>query len=91
MIVGLKDCPPDLRDLIGKKAAIDLLTVLGAAFRPGMGSVSLSRDGVSSSMSLLNTQKYGIYNSTINVYKEYLKDELPRLKAKYRGSCAIIV
>jgi hypothetical protein len=91
MIVGLRDCPPVLVELIGKKAAIDALTVAGLALRPGVGSLSLSRDGVSESVSYTNTAQYGIYTGTIASYKDWIDDQLQQIKGKYRGLTMVVV
>lgn len=85
LISGLRECTPDLRDLIAKKAALDLLGILGLALRPGIGSISLSRDGVSESVSYLAAQKYGNYTGLINLYKDQLEQDMPKFRAKYRG------
>lgn len=91
MIVGLRDATGDICEMIAKKAAIDALTVAGMALRPGVGSVSLSRDGVSESVSYTTSSNYGIYTGTITAYKEWIKEELPKLKGKYRGPTMIVV
>jgi hypothetical protein len=91
IVSGLRSCPPELIDLVCKKAAIDILTVLGAALRPGIGSTSLSRDGVSQSVSYVNTQKYGNFTGAIQSYQDYLKDNIPKLRAKYRGAQLVVV
>lgn len=90
VVSGLRDVSPDLLDLIGKKAAMDALIMLGLALRPGMGSVSLSRDGVSQSTSYI-TGKYGPYTPAIQMYADFLEKEIPRYRAQYRGTMTIVV
>ena len=85
IVSGLRECPPELIDFVAKKAAVDILTILGAAMRPGVGSTSLSRDGVSQSVSYVNTQKYGNFTGAITSMKESLKAAEPKLKARYKG------
>lgn len=85
MIVGLRDANPDVRELVAKKAAMEALLSLALAFRPGVGSQSLSRDGVSQSVSYINQQQYGIYTAGITAHKEWLETHGPQLQAKYRG------
>ncbi len=85
MIVGLRDASGDLQEVIAKKAAIDALTAASLAFRPGLGSLSLSRDGVSESTSFMASLQYGIYTGAINSYKEWLTENERKLRAKYRG------
>jgi len=85
MIVGLRECPPNLQEMIAKKAAIDALTVLGQAFRPGIGSTSLGRDGVSQSISYTTQAQYGLYSGTIANFKEWIEKELNHAAGRYRG------
>lgn len=91
MIVGLRECPPILQAVIGKLAAIDALTVLGQALSPGVGSTSISRDGVSESISYTTQAQYGAYTGTIAAYKEFIDQELNKFKGKYRGAQMVVV
>ncbi len=91
MIVGLRDATPDIQELIGKKAAIRALVVAGMALRPGVGSLSLSRDGVSQSVSYTNSANYGIYNATIQAYKDWIDEHSKEIKGKYRGLMMVVV
>jgi len=85
MIVGIRDLCGDIIEIIAKKAAIEALTAAALAFRPGLGSLSLSRDGISESVSYMTSQQYGIYTGTINSYKEWITENQKLLRAKYRG------
>lgn len=85
IIAGLRDCPDELQELLAKRAAIEALTSLSAAFRPGVGSLSLSRDGVSESVSYINQQQYGIYTAAIQSHKEWMDQNQEKLRAKYTG------
>ncbi|NJL53723.1 hypothetical protein HC928_00360 [bacterium] len=91
MIVGLRDAPGEIRELIAKKAAMDALTMLGAAIRPGVGSVSLGRDGVSQSVSYTTQAQYGAYTGPIMAFKEWIDSNLVKLRGKYRGPTMIVV
>ncbi len=90
-IVGLRDAPGDIRELISKKAAIDALTIAGMALRPGVGSLSLSRDGVSESVSYINSMEYGMYTGTIKSYKDWIEEHGKELRARYRGPIMRVV
>lgn len=90
-IVGLREASCDVQELIAKKAAIDALVMAGQALRPGLGSVSLSRDGVSESVSYINSATYGMFTGTINSYKEWIDDHGRELRAKYRGVTMVVV
>lgn len=91
MIAGLRDAPAVIREVVAKKAAINALAVAGMALRPGVGSLSLSRDGVSESVSYTTSAQYGIYTGIINTYKEWIDDHLPAMKGKYRGPTLRVV
>lgn len=83
--VGFRDLPGVLLELIGKRAAIDALTIIGQAFRPGIGSQSVSRDGVSESVSYTATAQFGIYSGVINTYNKWLDDNVPMIRDAFRG------
>lgn len=90
-IVGLRDAPCEIQELVGKVAAIKALVIAGQALRPGVGSVSLSRDGVSESVSYTTSAQYGIYTGTISAYKDWVQEQEAKLRAKYRGPTMIVV
>lgn len=91
LIAGLRDCPADLRELIAKKAAIEALIAIATAFRPGLGSTSLSRDGVSESVSFNTTQQYGIYTGAITAHKEWIESHSKLFRARYQGMVWTVV
>lgn len=91
MIVGLRECPPELQEFIGKLAGINALTAASLAFRPGIGSLSLSRDGVSESTSYNTQATYGVYTGAITAYKEWIEDKTRLLRHKYRGLNMVVV
>lgn len=84
IIAGIRQPCGDIMELIGKNAAISALGMAGAALFPALGSVSISRDGVSQSTSYV-TGMYGKFNGLITNYKDWIKENGPRLIAKYRG------
>lgn len=85
-VVGLREASPDILELVGKKAALEVLIMLGQAFRPGLGSISMSRDGVSQSTSLLASQAYGIYTGPIKMYLDWFEKYGNLVRARYRGA-----
>ena len=91
MMVGLRECPCDLQEIIAKKAAMDALIMLGNALRPGVGSVSLGRDGVSQSVSYTNQMQYGAYTGAIMAFKEWIDNNLQKYRGKYRGATMVVV
>lgn len=90
-IVGLRDCPCDIQEMIAKKAAMDALIMLGTALRPGIGSVSMGRDGVSQSVSYNTQQQYGAYTGAIMAFKDWIDQNLQKFKGKYRGATMVVV
>lgn len=90
-IVGLRDCPYEVQEIIAKKAAINALIVAGQALRPGLGSISLARDGVSESVSYLNSARYGVFTGTIQAYQDWIDEHSKDLRAKYRGATMVVV
>lgn len=90
-IVGLRNCPADVLELVGRQAAIKALTAAGLAVRPGVGSLSLSRDGVSQSVSYITSSKYGLYTPAIQAHQDWMENHGKELKAKYRGLTWAIV
>jgi hypothetical protein len=89
MLTGIRDAPGDILELITKAAAIPILTVAGQAFRGGFSSQSISRDGVSESVSYTSSAIYGIYSATIEEYKTWIKENLVGIRSRYRGPTLI--
>ena len=83
-LVGYRKTPPILLELVAKKSAIDLLVIAGAAFRGPVASQSISRDGVSESVSYIQNQM-GIYGPAISVYKAWIDENLASLRGSHRG------
>jgi len=88
---GLRDCSGGIMELIGKHAAIPILTAAGAAFRGGYSSQSISRDGISESVSYTSSAIYGIYSASIEDYRNWIREHLPALKNRYRGPQMIVM
>ena len=91
IVSGLRECPGDLIELIGRHAAIPILAAAGAAFRGGYSSQSISRDGVSESVSYTSSAIYGIYSASIEDYRNWIREHLPAIKNRYRGPQTIVV
>lgn len=90
-IVGLRETPGAVIELVAKKAAIDALTLIGQAFRPGVAGQSVSRDGVSESVSYLSSGMYGIFSGVIKTYTEWMDKNLPMLRGAYKGVNLLVV
>jgi hypothetical protein len=90
-LVGFTELPRTILEILGKKAAIDALTLLGQALRPGIGSQSVSRDGVSESVSYTNTAQFGIFTGTIAVYQKWIDEQLKQYRGAFRGANFVVV
>lgn len=84
-MAGLRQVDPVIIETLGKKAAIDALTIAGHAFRGGYSSQSISRDGISESVSYTASAIYGIYSATIEDYRKFINKEIKQLRGRYRG------
>lgn len=84
-VAGLREVDPVLLEVIAKKAAIDALTVAGQAFRGPFASQSISRDGVSESVSYTSSAIYGLFSATIEEFSKFINREIKQLKGRYRG------
>lgn len=77
--------PSTLIEIIGLRAAVKGLAVLGQAFRGGYSSQSASRGGVSESVAYTASATYGIYSATIEEYKKRLTPLEKQVKRSYFG------
>lgn len=90
-LVGFRKTPPVLIELVAKKAAIDILTIAGQAFRGGFSSQSISRDGISESVSYTASATYGIYSATIEEYRKWIDANLVKFRGAFRGSNMVVL
>lgn len=84
-VVGFRDTPKVLIELMAKKAAVDVLTIAGLAYRGGLSGTSLSRDGISESVSYNLAAQFGIYNGAIYSYKLWIDENVVKLRGAFRG------
>ncbi len=83
---GFESCmyvPDDLKGVIGKWAAANILAILGDAHYPGISSQSLSLDGLSESKSLTKSAQSGLYGGRIKTYTDEVSAWLKRNRYKY--------
>jgi hypothetical protein len=85
LVAGLRQVDPVILEILSKKAAIDALVVAGQSLRGGFASQSISRDGVSESVSYSASAIYGVYSSTIEEYNKFINKEIKQLRGRYRG------
>jgi hypothetical protein len=77
------DIPDDLREAIGKNAAISLLNVIGDGLMSGFSSSSLSLDGMSESFSSTQSATSAYFGARIKVYEEELREYIDEVRRKF--------
>jgi hypothetical protein len=85
-IVGFEssdDVPMDLREVIGKKAAVSLLNIIGRGLMSGFSSSSLSMDGVSESFSSTQSATSAYYGADVKQYESEIKDYISENRLKF--------
>jgi hypothetical protein len=75
--------PADLRDVIGKVAAVSLLNNIGRGLMSGFSSSSLSLDSVSESFSSTQSATSAYYGADIKQYESEIKDYIAANKMKF--------
>lgn len=85
-----KQVPEDLRDIIGKVAAVKALNIVGDGFFAGFSSSSLSMDGISESFSSTQSATNAFYGARIQVYlkdiETYIKENRNKFGFQVMGS-----
>jgi hypothetical protein len=88
-IIGINDKNiAELLKMVAYTASISILTTAEQAYRSGITSESMSKDGVSRSQSF---NAKGIYDSTISEYKDWLKDGIPKHRNLLRGIPCVVL
>jgi hypothetical protein len=77
------DVPMDLREVIGKQAAVSLLNIVGRGLMSGFSSSSLSMDGVSESFSSTQSATSAYYGADIKEYKDDIQNYITENKMKF--------
>lgn len=90
-VVGFRKTPPILIEMAAKKAAMDILTIAGQAFRGGISSQSVSRDGVSESVSYTASAMYGVYSASVEDYRKFIDANLKELRGAFRGPNMVVM
>lgn len=90
-LVGYRKTPQILLELVAKKAAMDVLSIAGQAFRGGYASQSISRDGVSESVSYTASATFGIFSATIEDYKKWIDSNLKQMRGAFRGPNMVVL
>ena len=77
------DVPMDLRELVGKKAAVSLMNIIGRGLMAGFSSSSLSMDGVSESFSSTQCATSAFYGADIKEYKDDIATYIAENRMKF--------
>jgi hypothetical protein len=77
------DIPEDLREAIGKSAAISLLNVIGDGLMSGFSSSSLSLDGMSESFSSTQSATSAYFGARVKVYEDELREYIGEVRRKF--------
>lgn len=80
------ELPEDLVDIISKFAAINTLAIIGDyLYGVGIGSLSISLDGVSQNTPLTKSGKYGMFSGRIQMYIDDINNMMENAKYIYKG------
>jgi hypothetical protein len=77
------DIPSDLREVIGKLAAVKMLNFVGDGLLPGFSSQSVSLDGLSEAFSSTQSPENVFFGARIHDYLKDIKEFLQRNRYKY--------
>ena len=87
---GLREVPGDIVEALGKRAALEALTAIGQAFKPGIASESISKE-MSVSTSYVRNAQANLVSATRAEYKADLDVLVPRLKNRYLGLANVAI
>jgi len=74
-----------IRELIVKKAGIDLANMISQAYKAGVSAESTSRDNISISRDYTQSAMYNIHSSLTLPWADFLKEMVPKARAKFGG------
>lgn len=77
------DVPADLREVVGKHAAVSMLNVVGDGLMSGFSSSSLSMDGMSESFSSTQSATSAYFGARIKEYKDDIANYIKQNKQKF--------
>lgn len=77
------EIPSDLRQIIGKHAAVSMLNIIGDGLMSGFSSSSLSMDGISESFSSTQSATSAYFGARIKEYKEDIDNYIKANKNKF--------
>lgn len=77
------EIPSDLRQIIGKHAAVSMLNIIGDGLMSGFSSSSLSMDGISESFSSTQSATSAYFGARIKEYKEDIDNYIKANKNRF--------
>jgi len=80
------EVPNDIRNIVGKIAAVDMLGISGDAIKSGVASLSTSIDGLSESVGTTVSSQSTLYQAHINQYKQEVDSFFDETKSGARSS-----
>jgi hypothetical protein len=78
--------PKDIRNIVGKMAAVDVLGIAGEALKAGVTNMSTSIDGLSESVGTTVSANSTLYSAHINQYKKEIDYFFDETKSGARSS-----
>jgi len=78
--------PEDIRNIVAKMVAVDVLGIIGEAYKSGLTGMSTSIDGLSESVSYTTSANSTLYSAHIKQYKEEISDFFDETKSGVRSS-----
>lgn len=78
--------PEDIRNIVAKIVAVDVLGIIGEAYRAGVASMSTSLDGLSESTSYTVSSSSTLYSAHIKQYQTEIDDFFDERKSGSRSS-----
>jgi hypothetical protein len=83
---GFDNIPPEIADVVGKWATIEIMAILGdIVLGPGIAAQQISYDGLMESIQTTQSAENSAYSARIRQYLRTLRDELKQLQDFYKG------
>lgn len=90
-MAGLEKDFDEVLRLIAYEAAMEVLTFLGSADKPGIASESRSTGGSSESFSYTQSAVYSLFSADVDYIKKQLPDLISKLRQRIHGPIMVVV
>lgn len=84
-LAGLWPTPPDVIEWVARSAAVKALTQAATAFKTGVASESIERDGVSEARSYTASAMYHAYSAPLEDHRKWIAANAKRIRQRYGG------